>query len=366
MATEQSNSTKGNIPVQINLDSVNFDQTLEAFTCGKQQVIIHPLSPGGKPEQVMHVSYIAKVRRDWLPEIDARKNSPVSLGCFINRCCKPTEDHYVPSEEEAYIRLFLDQFFPFGSRWEYIVKDSGEIKQLTCKVTPISQCRTLPEIRETFRGDEPEIFTSVADYEDVENADLVDNVLTKKDREQLVLDPEEDNLLPWQIMDIGEEGESPYRLVAEDLLSVRQSKKEENKTVNLQSDTDLIDWLKEYVDWQIEFSAPVSDELLPLAEVVGFNFNDLRPIVLLKPVPVSDPYDAFIANYEIGHDILLTVIGYDQRPGDYLISLIAIEPNSGLEIIIEADEITFGGRGILVKEIPVGTILRTRLEGLDF
>ncbi|TDA67628.1 MAG: hypothetical protein D9V45_01835 [Chloroflexi bacterium] len=352
-STDIEDVAKAERKIQINNDSVNFDQTLDAFTCGKQQVIVHPITPGGKPEPIMHVSYLARVMPEWLPDISARKNSSICLGHYLANINAKKKDDGTLSEEGAYVRLFLDQFFPIGSRWEYENKGNGKFV-----VKLVRQTRAHLEIKETFRGDEPELFSSIEDYEDVENADLVDNVLTKKDI--VIRDPDEENLQPWQTMDIGSEEENPYQLAAESIPAHDRPKAAEK------SDRELIEWISDFVDWRLESTIEIDGDTSQIAEITGYDFRENRPTIQCVQVPLQEPFDIFVARYHIGDNLALDVMGYDSRPGDYLISLITREPNSGLEIIIEPNEITFGGRGFLAKEIAIGTKLTAYLEGIDF
>ena len=58
-------------------------------------------------------------------------------------------------------------------------------------------------------------------------------------------------------------------------------------------------------------------------------------------------------------------VDYDERPGDYLISLMAREPVSGLEVLLEPENLSFTTRGFAVKEILLGTELQAVVEGID-
>ena len=102
------------------------------------------------------------------------------------------------------------------------------------------------------------------------------------------------------------------------------------------------------------------------AEVVDYNFDEKeRFVAILRIVPDPEPFDVFLGKYKIGDTVSLKTMLYDERPGDYQISLVVQELVSGLEIVLEPEKLTFSTRGFVIKEIPLGIEIKAEVESID-
>jgi len=102
------------------------------------------------------------------------------------------------------------------------------------------------------------------------------------------------------------------------------------------------------------------------AEVVDYSFDEEdRFVTILRIVPNPEPFDVFVGNYKIGDSVSLNTLLYDERPGDYLISLVVQEPISELEIVLEPEKLMFSTRGFAIKEIPLGIEIKAEIENID-
>ncbi|NMC34716.1 MAG: hypothetical protein GYA36_20015 [Veillonellaceae bacterium] len=337
--------------VQINNDSVLIDRRPEAFVCGKQQVIVHPIDPDPTPKPVMHVSYLTELDPTWMELIRNSKHSVISLAKHISLLTAKQKGNC----ESIIKRLFIDQVFPIGSRYQGEVQD--QLVDGKWKFGLDRFVRYPLEVLEGFRGEEPEVVAG-ADDESNENWDLVDTVLAEED--VLVMDPEEDPIPPWEdlanasaeIQEIG------FGALIDWEENEEQPKIREKITYSLWPDGPEC----QLISSSNQGYKP-SERIY--AEVVDYLYNTDSPVILLRQVPEREPFVVFIENYKIGNEVEVEVIDYDERPGDFLISLVLREPKSGLEIILEPERISFTTRGFAVKEIPIGTKLNVMVESIN-
>ena len=347
---QESNTSRPTI--QINNDSVLFDRNPISFVCGKQQVIVHAVDPDPTPVPVMHVSYLAELNPSWLSLIEKSKHSIIALG--MNISIETAKDKI--SSDSIIKRLFLDQVFPLGSR--YVCELSKQLEDTSWEIRIQQFVRYPLEIIESFRGDEPEIVGGLDIDENNENWNLVDTLLTEED--VLILNPEEDVIPAWEDL-VNDSAE------IEEIDSGENIGSEENikSPIHLEKINNRIlqdgPRCKLIVD---SISSYKSLEIIT-AEVVDFTFSDETSTILLKPVPEHEPFDIFVEKYKAGDEVEVEVIAYDERPGDFMVSLVVREQSSGLEILLEPERISFSTRSFFVKEIPIGTKLRLLLEAIN-
>lgn len=338
--------------IQINNDSVLFDRNPEVFVCGKQQVIVHPVDPDPTPVSVMHVSYLAELDPTWIGLIEKSKHSIIALGKYISvETAKGKK-----ASGSTVRRLFLDQVFPLGSR--YTCELSTQLPNGSWDIS-LQQFERYPlEIAESFRGDEPEVGIGVGTDEIIENWELVDTVLTQEDL--LVMDPEEEIIPAWE--DLANASAEVQEIGFGTRIDWEETPKyqKHNKKINYSSWVDgpscrlITDSVCNY-----EIGEIIE------AEIVDYIFSDESSIIILKPVPEHEPFDVFIETYKVGDEVDVEVVAYDERPGDFMVSLVVRELTSGLEILLEPERISFSTRGFFVKEIPIGTKLRVLIETIN-
>jgi HrpA-like RNA helicase/rRNA processing protein Krr1/Pno1 len=380
--------------VQINFDSACYARRADAFVCGKQQVLVHPIDPNTPPVPVMHVSYLAVVKPEWFDEIASAKDSVVALGRVIARHTRALDGGKLRTDLTS-ARLFLDQVFPIGSRYECRV--TRRLPEGPSEVELLRFVSPPHEIAEGFRGEEPEVDVAVDVTEVTEGAELVDTVLTPAD--VLVPNPEEDPIPAWvHLADDtwespdaelpgqgGQAGftnrESVAGTAAVERVCPRCGRhaglgasfcggcgaplQEATQPVSSQP-LDARPWAGRTICRLAARGHVFDTGATLLADVVDYEFDDPAQLVLvLAPVPEQDPVEAFALLYHPGDSVTVVAVDYDERPGDWLTSLVVREPDSGLEILLEPENLSFTTRGYAVKQIPLGTELQAKVEAID-
>ncbi len=380
--------------VEINFDSACYGLRPDAFVCGKQQVLVHPIEPNTPPVPVMHVSYLAVVKPEWFDEAASAKDSMVALGQVISRHTRSTDGGKRGAGSTSG-RLFLDQVFPVGSRYECRVADQSSQGQT--EVELVRFVSPPQEIAEGFHGEEPEVDVAVDGTEVTEGTELVDTVLTRAD--VLVPNPEEDPIPAWvhladdtwESSDVGllEQGWQPVFANGESAAGTPAVERicpqcgrrtgpgssfcggcgaplQEASEATTSRAQDATPWAGSTV-CHLAAAGPVLDTgATLLAEVVDHEFDDpAQPVIVLAPVPEQDPVEAFALRHRAGDSVTVVAVDYDERPGDWLTSLVVREPDSGLETLLEPENLSFMSRGYAVKQIPLGTELQAKVEAID-
>ncbi len=299
----------------------------------------------------MYVSYLSLIRKEWLLLLEKGNISDVSLATFISQQTRDLASGKL-IQTNTYERLFLDQIFPIGSRFQCKI---NSINSKTIELEPVKYISDPIEIFEDFRGDDVPIPESadIVENVDTETGELVDTVLT--DADAPVANPEEDVEPSW--LDL--EGHP-----IDDSLIVTQ----QDVTVSQKSETvDVKQFSKKY-HWRLQVSETemklkVGD--LIKAEVSDYNFEKEKFIVIFQPIPDPEPFSVFAKKYKVNDVISVKTKLYDERPGDYLVSMVVVEPVSGLEIVLEPEKMTFSTRGFAIKEIPVGIEIKAVVESID-
>ncbi|HUW95603.1 MAG TPA: S1 RNA-binding domain-containing protein [Anaerolineae bacterium] len=355
--------------VHVNHDSVCYGRNVSAFVCGTQQVVTRSLSPELPPAPIMHVSYLSLVKPEWLEWLEQPGRSQIALGRLIAAETRDTETGELRSTD-ACSRLFLDQRCPLGTRYECrVTRIASDGKPELDLIRRVSEP---PELKEDFRGDIPDATEEVDAVDDVDAVagELVDTVLA----EEPVPDPEEDVVPAW--VDLADDSwevqpESSRDPVIEITGETETAQPVPSAVVGERhppgsQDFPTGDWAERSL-FRLDSEDRVCQvgETL-IAEVFDYDFDGpSQPTVLLRPVPERAPFEVFAEQYRVGDDVTVTAIDYDERPGDYLISLVVREQASGLEILLEPENLSFTTRGFAVKEIPLGTELQAVVEAIE-
>ncbi|MCJ7508360.1 MAG: S1 RNA-binding domain-containing protein [candidate division Zixibacteria bacterium] len=355
--SSQNEQEKSQPIIQINQDSVYYGHTPEIFVCGRQQVVTRRISPVLPPTPALYVSYLSLVRQEWLKKLEETDLSVLRLATFISQQTRDPLSGEL-KQTNAYERLFLDQIFPIRSRYQckIITEESNGIVELK----PIKHISDPIEVIEDFREDEPLISESIDIVENVdfESGELADNVLTKKD-----------NPIP----NLEEEIQPPCNDLEghptdDNLLNISQKDRQDAAILNHLEKFDIKQFSKNN-HWYLQISQSSGDFNIGdtvITEVVDYSFDEKNQfITFVRIVPSPEPFDVFIKKYSIGDTITLKTISYDERPGDSLISLVAQEPISGLEIVLDPEKLIFTPRGFAVKKIPLGIDIKAEVEYID-
>ncbi|TAK62945.1 MAG: hypothetical protein EPO24_04595, partial [Bacteroidetes bacterium] len=339
--------------VQINQDSVYYGQAPEVFVCGRQQVVTRRISPELPALPVVYVSYISLIRNEWLPLLKQGNISDIKLATFISQQTRSLEDGNLTATH-AYDRLFLDQIFPIGSRFQ--CKISSVNSKAIIELEPIKYLSDPLEIFEDFRGDDVPLpdATDVVENVDTETGDLVDTVLTDDDAP--VVNPEEDVRPSWLDLE-GHPTEDGLVSVEQEVLLPQKSEGVDSKRFS-----------KKY-RWRLkEFQKDEKHKVGELieVEVSDYDFSEKgKYIAVFQSIPDPEPFLVFAENYKVNDIISVRTKLYDERPGDFLVSMVVVEPISGLEVVLEPEKMYFSTRGFGIKAIPIGTEIKAVVESID-
>ncbi len=343
----------GEAIIQISQDSVLYERAPRSFVCGRQQVVTRrtPAEQGAIP--VANVSFLSLLRQEWLEKLERSGISEIDLALFI---AQQTRDEASGELKGAGSRerLFLDQIFPIGSRYVCTIKSIQQ--DGTTEIEPIRNLADPVEIIEDFRGDDYPILETleIAENVDPELGELADTVLSAADAP--VANPEEDVQPAW--MDLEGHPAEENLLSSEEIETLRLARSEKLEVKRI----------SDKYRWKLEVSDGDSYEVgdFVRVEVINHDFDQEDIFVtVLRPIPDPEPFEVFAREYHIGDVVSLNTLAYDQRPGDYLASLIVQEPVSKLEIVLEPEKLTFSTRSFVVKEIPLGIEIKAEVETVD-
>jgi len=338
--------------VQINQDSVFYGQTPDVFVCGRQQVVTRRISPDLPVMPVVYVSYVSLIRKEWLPLLEKGNISDISLATFISQQVRDLTNGKL-KETYTYDRLFLDQIFPIGSRFQCKVTS---IDSKTIDLSPLKIVSDPIEIFEDFRGDEVSIpeTADIVENVDTETGDLVDTVLT--DADAPVANPEEDVEPSWMDLE-GHPIDDSFAVKDQDVSTLEKSEI-----------LDIKEFSKKY-RWRLQVSETdkkfKTGDLIK-TEVYDYDFSETGKFAtVFQVVPDPEPFYVFSKRFKVNDVISVKTKMYDEKPGDYLVSMVVVEPLSGLEIVLEPEKLSFSTRGFVIKEIPIGIEIKAIVESID-
>lgn len=357
--TEEAAAIQASMSVMVNSDSVLYSRPVEVFVGCKQQVVTHRVAPDQPPEPVIHSSILSLVDPAWLVWMERSGHSHIELARFIAENTRAISGELLAGD--VYDRAFTDLAFPVGSRYIcQVMTVQGE----TADVILRERVREVPRIPEVFSKEEPETLDSDTDTEEesIGASDLPDTVLIGMDAP--VVDPEEETRPTWVDLadDSYEIAEAEMTELQLQALPIKEIP--ESRAVPIASPSAGA-YTRRYC-LQTNGS-PITEYSIVLAEVIDFDFSEAStPTVVLSPVPEREPMEAFLEQYsEPGATVELIATGYEARPGDRKVALVAKEPTSGLELLLETEQLSFNGRGFIAREIPVGARIQALLEDVD-
>lgn len=112
---------------------------------------------------------------------------------------------------------------------------------------------------------------------------------------------------------------------------------------------------KEFFFPMFTFHSGSLDEKNRQVEIVGYDFTSKPPTVITKPIPNPEPFERFVELYDPDDDVIVEVIGLLSHPDDWnATALIVREPESGFEMLVEPNELSFTPCARVINEMPVG------------
>lgn len=87
--------------------------------------------------------------------------------------------------------------------------------------------------------------------------------------------------------------------------------------------------------------------------------------LLAKPVlPSVDTkaFEDFVAKFKIGDELVVEATGYAEHAGDYRVSLVVKEKETGYETWLTPNDLNFTSSAAVIKQIPIGTKLKVMVK----
>lgn len=253
---------------------------------------------------------------EWIEWLQQTKRTPLVLARFIaQHTQRDIAGELQPTHTDT--RLFAEQYLPCGSRYIGTVTTRGPDGSV--ELTLGRRVSDAPPILETFRNEA----ITLCDYD----------TLNESERKERI----EEVLLTSQ------NGSTPYCREPTRAIGILQASNNTDQTA---------------------ISYHLNDTLV--VEVIDYLLdNPAQARALVSVVPEHEPFDTFVARYQVGDVLTVITQAYDQRPDDTLISLLVCEPVSQLTISIDPEHLSFTPLGEAVKEIPLGMHLHVVLEEID-
>lgn len=91
------------------------------------------------------------------------------------------------------------------------------------------------------------------------------------------------------------------------------------------------------------------------AEVVGYDFENLSEIVVVLEPFGEDQFGNFAQANSAGSFIEVEVEGYETYPDDRRQALVVREPDTGLMILMDPEDLGFGSSPAIVSQLPIGS-----------
>jgi len=347
------------LAVFISMESVGCQKRPSNFVCGLKQIIKRRITPDQEQSKAVYVSCLSLVRDEWLDFLSRKSHDEIELARFIAGQTRDQDGN--PLDHFRFTRLMADQLFPLGSRFTCDLVNPGDMasRQIVLRDYLNGPRETI----EDFRGDDVASVEplEVIDIMDNEETDLADTVL--QFMKKPAVNPEDESTqLAAGLLEIEEDIEQS------------EFERQFRERARLQNENEWQDTISnrfgDFYYWILEPDIQGQEVVLDsgfTAEVVGYQFNDSeRTGVLLHKVDFPEPFERFHERFTEGDTVSIIVTAYDEWPGDTNISLITVEPLTGLEILIESEKLFFAPRGSAVKVIPIGITIQADIDRIDY
>jgi HrpA-like RNA helicase/predicted RNA-binding protein with RPS1 domain len=322
----------------INAASVCHDRPPESLVCAAVQ---------GRNNQGLDTAFVVRLDSAWV-----RENGDHPLLFGESTAQTTNEREHQLARELAQECALVDQFFPLGSRWECRVTsrdDDGDwVLALGEPVAPapfISECeRARLYLQPAAESDAAEVGRELALVGDEAKSDG-DVEFLDDEAEPSVYEAAGDYY--DSAADAGD-APSPHEPDRHGLLAHRRA-------------------IPRRPIAKLAPGAPLSTSDEFVVDVVGYEFPDGdRPIVFVRPSGKLSPFQEFIERYKEGDAVAVHVVEVAHDTEDTELNVLVVrEPETGLEIALEPEEVSFAGRGWTLNWIPPGAEMLVRVEAID-
>jgi len=241
----------------------------------------------------------APERYRWISEVEPQQGTLVT--------CRLMADT-VAEGEDLYSRLFVDQVYPVGYRFE-ATGEEGEGGLAPIKIgRNVTRMKT-EAVHTTEELDEDEL---EEDFED---------------------EPEN---------------------------------KEEDKEDSKIALSDISIWHRNMKCSQAVYSAESLAGQKMVVEIAGYQFQQRSPpTVIAKVVPHTEPFEVFASGHRYGDEMAVEVLELLKFPHDNTAALVVRDMDTNLEVLIEPQDIAFERNAYPTTQIPMGTRLNLNVEHVD-
>ena len=317
--------------VEINPDSVCHGKVVEGFVCLQKRLVRRRVSPLSDPEQIVYASCLTLIKPEWLSCVGT---SAITLARAIANQTREASGELRLTADRA--RLFLDQFYQVGSTFSCRRLDTpeGAARQLVLLGERLSAAAPVIEVTRDEEAEEP------TDIEDEAPAEVLPVTETTEAGPAVeTIDPHEEDERLWSSL-TEEAADDEVDIVAGDqhaaLTDDAGGRVQAIARLNLRGR-------------QAPAEAPFS------VIVEGIDFSDfLHPAVDVRLPHEKDPFSAFTEKYKVGDEINVTVRSIEKYPNDYLTYLLVENEDTGLEIMMEPEDVSLVGRNFAVEMLSPG------------
>lgn len=103
-----------------------------------------------------------------------------------------------------------------------------------------------------------------------------------------------------------------------------------------------------------------------VVEITGFQFQpEKQPVVIAEIVLEPEPFDVFAERHRYSDEVTVEVVDILQFEGDSTAALVVKEIETGLEVLLEPQDLSFTKNAYAVTRIPKGTRLILNIEHID-
>ncbi len=335
------------VTVEISQNSVCYGRLPELIVCGNTRVFSKRTTPRAEPERVIDGSFLVRTRPEWLEHVGS---STLAVAGLISRETRGADGTLRASDDQ--LRLFLDQWFPLGACYNCRLVPGDTLEgmlrvDIEDRVSAPPRMRIFSREGEVELEDELDKILPAGDRDDL--GTLPPEVVGKvhqKARKKAPLDPEADEMPTW-IEFADEDDELPEFPEPVSYLALRDKV---GRPLGLVPANAL---------------DPESGPSF-VAEVIGYAFDDhVGPTVLLRPPIEPEPFAVFAKTHQVGDTVWVKALAVETFPNDHLVALLVREEGSGLEVVMEPEDLTIISRGFAVEAIQPGQRFQVVVETLD-
>lgn len=102
-------------------------------------------------------------------------------------------------------------------------------------------------------------------------------------------------------------------------------------------------------------------------DMIEGSISDENRILETPKVPVfeTQAFEDFVAKHKVGEELVVETVGYAEHAGDYRVSLVVKDQETGYETWLTPNDFNFTSSAAVIKQIPIGTRLKVIVKEVD-